>query len=303
VMGICSGEESGAMVPDQPLPRGPERMEMVRLLPPPASAWDTPRALHSKLRTRIGEALGLRRIRQTLVGAWTAGIRNRQRHPRAAPTRPTGPWCGMIALGRRIRCQRTSRYAHGVTASVVLLIRHGAPEPPVPGSSGEKDDERPLTSEGLLAAERLAERMRAEPITAVFSSPYRRAVETVQPIASIHTLPVRTFDDLRERRLSPTPLAESAFLEALRRSREDPAFALPGGESANEVRLRGLRVLDRVRRDTPSGIAVAGTHGGLISILRWHLGEEFTIDEALAEPMLAIYSFRWDRDSWRIDPR
>jgi hypothetical protein len=64
------------------------------------------------------------------------------------------------------------------TASVVLLIRHDVPEPPVPGNSGAKDDERPLTSEGLLAAERLAERMRAEPITAVFSSPYRRALET-----------------------------------------------------------------------------------------------------------------------------
>jgi 2,3-bisphosphoglycerate-dependent phosphoglycerate mutase len=199
--------------------------------------------------------------------------------------------------------ERTSRYAHGVTASVVLLIRHGAPEPPVPGNSGKKDDERPLTSEGLLAAERLAERMRVEPITAVFSSPSRRALETVQPIASSHTLPVRTIDDLRERRLSAASLAEPAFLEALRRSREDPAFALPGGETANEVRLRGLRVLDKIRRDTLSGVAVAGTHGGLISILRWHLGEEFTIDEALAEPMLAIYPFRWDRDGWRIDPR
>jgi 2,3-bisphosphoglycerate-dependent phosphoglycerate mutase len=144
--------------------------------------------------------------------------------------------------------------------------------------------------------------MRAKPITAVFSSPYRRALETVQPIASTHTLPVETMDDLRERRLSPSTLAEPAFLEALHRSRADPAFALPGGESSNDVRLRALRALEKIRLDTPSGIAVAGTHGGLISILRWHLGEEFTIEDALGEPMPAIYPFRWDSDRWRIDP-
>jgi broad specificity phosphatase PhoE len=102
-------------------------------------------------------------------------------------------------------------------------------------------------------------------------------------------------DSLRPRSLSP------AFLEALQRSRVDRAFALPGGESSNDVRLRGLRALEKIRLETPSGIAVAGTQGGPISILRWHLGEKFIIEDALAEPMPAIYPFRWDSD-WRIDP-
>jgi hypothetical protein len=43
--------------------------------------------------------------------------------------------------------------------------------------------------------------------------------------------------------------------------------------------------------ETPSGTAVVGTHGGVISILRWHVGMEFSIDEALAEPMPAVYRF------------
>lgn len=111
----------------------------------------------------------------------------------------------------------------------------------------------------------------------------------MQPIAAIHAVPVRTIDDLRERRLSLSPLSEPAFLEALQHSREDPDLALPGGESSNEVRLRGLRALDMIRSGTPKGVAAAGTHGGLVSILRWHFGEEFTVEEALAEPMPAIY--------------
>jgi hypothetical protein len=46
--------------------------------------------------------------------------------------------------------------------------------------------------------------------------------------------------------------------------------------------------------------AVAGTHGGLISIVRWHLGEEFTVQEALAEPMPATYPIKWDGNDWMI---
>jgi 2,3-bisphosphoglycerate-dependent phosphoglycerate mutase len=164
------------------------------------------------------------------------------------------------------------------------------------------DNERPLTSEGRLAAAQLAERLRADSITAVFSSPYRRALETVQPIASIHALPVQIIDDLRERRLSQSPLAEPAFLEALHRARENPAFALAGGESTDDVRLRALRVLEKIRHETPYGAAVAGTHGGLISIVRWHLGKEFTVEEALAEPMPAIYPIRWNSNRWKIGP-
>ena len=188
-----------------------------------------------------------------------------------------------------------------MTASAVLLIRHATSEPPIADGSEALDNERPLTDDGRRAAERLAERLRGEPVGAVFSSPYRRAMETMQPIAAMHALPIRTLDDLRERRLSSSPLAEPAFLEALQRAREDPDLALPGGESTNDVRRRALHALDEIRCTAAAGVAVAGTHGGLISILRWQLGEAFTIDEALAAPMPAIYPFRWERDHWMID--
>jgi 2,3-bisphosphoglycerate-dependent phosphoglycerate mutase len=190
-----------------------------------------------------------------------------------------------------------------MSASAVLLIRHATPEPPVVGGSQTMDNERPLTTEGRATAERLAERIRADPIMAVFSSPYRRAAETVRPIALTRRLPVVTNEDLRERRLSSAPLEQPRFLEVLQRCQEDPTFALAGGESTDQVRNRALRALENIRRATPSGVAVAGTHGGLISILRWHLGEEFTIEEALAEPMPAIYTLRWKGDSWELDPQ
>ena len=70
---------------------------------------------------------------------------------------------------------------------------------------GEEND-RPLSSAGAAAALALAESLTAEPIAAVYSSPYPRAVETALPIAAAHGVEVQIVDDLRERLLSPHPL-------------------------------------------------------------------------------------------------
>ena len=185
-----------------------------------------------------------------------------------------------------------------VTASVVLLVRHAEAEPPDPHLT---DDDRPLTDAGRLAAARLTRRLTQRAVRAVYSSPARRALQTVELIASDHSLPVHVMDGLRERQLATQDLPEPAFIEALRQAREDPALALPGGESTNDALARALDALASIRRGSPLGVAVAATHGGLISIVRWHLGQEFSVEDALAEPMPAIYPLRWERGQWRVE--
>jgi 2,3-bisphosphoglycerate-dependent phosphoglycerate mutase len=175
-------------------------------------------------------------------------------------------------------------------ASSILLIRHARPVPPLESMSEDEDNERALTPEGRVDAERLAERLADEAVAAVFSSPYRRALETVQPIAARHEIDVHVHVDLRERRVSGGgPLPEQAFLDALQRARRDPDFSLPGGESTQDVLERVSRVIREIHESTPEGVAVIGTHGGVISILRWSLGDQFTVEEALAEPMPSAF--------------
>ena len=54
--------------------------------------------------------------------------------------------------------------------------------------------------------------------------------------------------------------------------------------------------------ESPTGVAVAGTHGGVISIVRWSLGANFTIEEALASPMPDVFVLDRLDDSWRVAP-
>jgi len=66
----------------------------------------------------------------------------------------------------------------------------------LPSVKGEEND-RPLSSAGAATALALAESLTAEPIAAVYSSPYARAVETALPIAAAHGVEVQIVDDLR----------------------------------------------------------------------------------------------------------
>src|SRR5512134_3785669 len=87
----------------------------------------------------------------------------------------------------------------------VLLVRHAEPIPPGTEGWEDADDERPLTEAGRRAAEELADELEPYVITRVYCSPYRRAIETVEPTATRRGLPVTVLADLRERRLTTVP--------------------------------------------------------------------------------------------------
>ena len=57
---------------------------------------------------------------------------------------------------------------------------------------------RPLSKKGLKQAEELVNVFKPFPISAIFSSPYVRCVETVERLARAHRLAVETTDSLAE---------------------------------------------------------------------------------------------------------
>ena len=81
------------------------------------------------------------------------------------------------------------------------VIRHAE-------SPWSPDEMRSLSTSGQAAAEELFEPLAALGITAIYSIPYRRAVETVEPLAAHLGLLMQEMEYLRERTLgciSSTP--------------------------------------------------------------------------------------------------
>jgi 2,3-bisphosphoglycerate-dependent phosphoglycerate mutase len=179
----------------------------------------------------------------------------------------------------------------------VLLVRH-AESVPV-GTPEVHEDERPLTDAGRRAAETLAAELDGWEVTAVYSSPYARAVETVTVLARRRGLSVHLLDDLRERRLSPDPIDDwETRLEA---AWTDADLSLPGGESGREAQRRAIGILDLLRSRHPDGgRLVVGSHGNLISLVLHALEPGIDFAFHMAMPMPALYRLTHDGLRWRI---
>lgn len=175
---------------------------------------------------------------------------------------------------------------------VVILVRHAEPMPP--GTPGYGEDDRPLTADGFAAAERLAEAPGAEAPAAIYSSPYLRARQTVEPLARLHGLVIEEIADLRERLLSADALPN--WREELRRSWSDFAYAAPGGESGTIARTRALTILEQIRQRHRTGTVVVASHGNLIALALNAFVPSIGFHFWAAIPLPAVYRLAFAQD-------
>jgi 2,3-bisphosphoglycerate-dependent phosphoglycerate mutase len=99
----------------------------------------------------------------------------------------------------------------------------------------------------------------------VLSSPYKRAVDTVQDFADKHGFTIRAIEDFRERRIDSVWIDD--FIAFSKKQWEDFSFKLSDGESLSEVQERNIRALESVVREYSGQNIVVGSHGTAISTI------------------------------------
>ncbi|MCE6999523.1 histidine phosphatase family protein [Saccharothrix sp. S26] len=178
-----------------------------------------------------------------------------------------------------------------MTATLVL-VRHANSVVPTP--DGPDELTRPLRDSGLVQARDLVEELTALRPTAVLSSPYLRAVQTVQPTADALGLPVETRWDLREwtSGIEPTPDYARHFAH----SWEHPELARPGGESLSAFSDRVRRALTAVTAEHPGGVVLVGTHGTFAARALLAAGHDVGWGFLKTMPMPAVYRLQWGGD-------
>lgn len=164
------------------------------------------------------------------------------------------------------------------------MVRHAESVPPGPGF--EDEFTRPLSPNGLEQAERLADELAEWSPAQLVSSPYRRAIQTLEPYAKRAGRAIAIEPEFREHRMAPTSLTN--WREVLRRQWQDFSFALEGGESMAESQARGLAVVTRLAQE-PGVCAIAG-HGTTMSLVLHAVTGAFGFTEHLAMPNPAIYA-------------
>ena len=179
----------------------------------------------------------------------------------------------------------------------VILIRHAEPE--AVGAPGVSDDDRPLTDAGRAAAEELAAEFDGYGLTAIYSSPYLRAVQTINPLAQRRGLEVQLLSDLRERRLAREALDD--WRATLQHAWSDADYAAPGGESGRDAQRRAVALLDLLRSRHPDGgRLVLASHGNLISLVLQALEPDVDFEFHMAMPNPAVYRLTHDGVRWRV---
>ena len=154
----------------------------------------------------------------------------------------------------------------------MYLVRHGATELTAEdrfsGAAGVE-----LSDEGRWQAGRLGERLEPEGITAIYSSPLSRTLDTARIICGSRGIPIAPRDGLREishgrwEGLTRADV-EARFADEYAAWEQDPfTFAPEGGESGVAVLARALPVVREVVTKHPGECILVVSHKATIRLL------------------------------------
>jgi len=138
----------------------------------------------------------------------------------------------------------------------VFLVRHC--------QAKGQEESAILTEEGFLQAEALSRFFEPYKIDHIISSPFTRALQTIEPTARMKGIKVEQDVRLSERILSATPMDD--WCEKLEKTFHDLDLSYEGGESSREAMLRAQSVIQDIADQEEESIIVV-THGNLLALL------------------------------------
>lgn len=194
------------------------------------------------------------------------------RHHVKAPT----AYGGRVSTADVTTEYRQHRFRTPPGATDMLLVRHGESAParldaPAPLVDGQADPD--LDPRGVQEAQRVADRLAQEEVSAIYVTTLRRTVQTAAPLAERTGLTPGVEPDLREVHLGDWegaafrvhmaqghPLARRMTAE----QRWDP---LPNGEPMDALLARIRAGIGRISAAHPDERVVVFTHGGIIAMV------------------------------------
>jgi len=168
---------------------------------------------------------------------------------------------------------RQHRFVPPPGAADLLLIRHGETEAAKPGVSFAMKDghgDPALRPEGEAQAIQVAQRLKTEPIQAIYVTKLRRTHQTAAPLAAALGLTPTQDPDLHEVHLGDW----DGGLYRMKAATNDPAFVrardshewgeIPNAETTLQLQTRVMRGLKRIAAAHPDQLVAVVVHGGVV---------------------------------------
>lgn len=194
--------------------------------------------------------------------------------------------------------------------TTIVLARHGKSEAAAKGLVQGTGLAVPLTVEGRIQAERLADALAGFGFATIVSSPAVRARETAEAVrARFPGVPYAEISELVERSKGESEGMRKADFDsrypeivAAWAREEDPR--VPGGESFEDVEARAWPVLDRLVREGAGKTHLVVGHGNVFRVL---LGRMLGMPHGMRARIgqgycgISICSYDHDRDRWSVE--
>lgn len=156
--------------------------------------------------------------------------------------------------------------------TAVYFVRHATPN-----FQNHDDVTRELTEQGLKDRALVTAFLWDKEIDVIFSSPYKRAVDTIKEFADAQNMTITTIRDFRERKVGYTWIED--FDRFCKEQWENFDFKLSGGESLREVQERTIGALNHILEAYADKNIVIGSHGTAISTILHFFDPSFGYQE------------------------
>jgi 2,3-bisphosphoglycerate-dependent phosphoglycerate mutase len=151
---------------------------------------------------------------------------------------------------------------------------------------------RPLSEKGFKDAEKINEILLNENIAYVLSSPYKRAIQTVQGVAKNICADILIEDGFKERKIAEGSVEN--FNSAIDKLWTNFDFNFEGGESNLKAQKRGIHSLNKVLNKYNGKNIVIGTHGNIMVLIMNYFDNKYNYDfwKGLSMPDVYRLSFQ-----------
>ena len=175
--------------------------------------------------------------------------------------------------------------------TTIFFVRHAEPN-----YMNHDELSRELTEKGLRDSKLVTRFLSDKGIDIVFSSPYKRAIDTIRDFSESEGLEIHLEDDFRERKVDSGWIED--FTSFCKAQWADFDYKFSDGETLGEVQARNIAALNRLLSEYRNKTIVVGSHGTALSTIINFYDKQFGYDdfERIKGLMPWIVKFTFEND-------
>nr|WP_285816571.1 histidine phosphatase family protein [Lactobacillus taiwanensis] len=156
--------------------------------------------------------------------------------------------------------------------TIVYFVRHAQPNIDI-----YNDAMRPLSVKGLEDRKKLVLYFKQKKIDVAYSSPFKRAIETIDPIVKDKQISCLIDENLRERKIGNEWITN--FNDYCKKQWENFEYHLSNGESLKKVQYRNIKALENIIEKNLNKTIIVGSHGTAIGTIINYYDSSFTYEK------------------------